>query len=32
MPMMMFRGGGAVAFNPRGSNNYFINSTSSTSE
>ncbi|CAJ2665204.1 unnamed protein product [Trifolium pratense] len=32
MPMMMFRGGGAVAFNPRVSSNYFINSTSSTNE
>ncbi|XP_004513116.1 U-box domain-containing protein 52-like isoform X2 [Cicer arietinum] len=31
MPMMMYRGGGA-AFNPRGSGNYFINSTASSNQ
>jgi hypothetical protein len=32
MPMMMFRGGSAATFNPRGGSNYFINSTSSTNQ
>jgi hypothetical protein len=32
MPMMMFRGGSAATFNPRGSSNYFNNSTSSTNQ